>query len=118
MSRRMTARLLGDLLCEIHRIESYRDGHGRVSFARDGLRRDATERCLERIITIATAIRTLDPVAHAELRQSLVLSGHLDLRRSVARMDSDVLWRLVDSCREELQERVLSAARLVKRVTP
>jgi uncharacterized protein with HEPN domain len=44
-----TADCLADILDNIGRIEKYISGLDRDSLASDGLRRDAVERCLERI---------------------------------------------------------------------
>jgi hypothetical protein len=51
-----TADCLADILDNIGRIEKYISGLDRDSLASDGLRRDAVERCLERICEAAVRL--------------------------------------------------------------
>lgn len=69
-SKHDPADCLTDMLDNIERIGAYSAGLSRAAFERDGLRRDAVERCLERICEAAVRLGDL-PVLAKDVRRAL-----------------------------------------------
>ena len=94
---------LADIIDNAERIESYIAGMDQDEFERNGLTRDAVERCLERI---CEAIFRLDDEAEALLigqpvRQMRGMGNKL--RHAYDRLALEVIWETVSSRVPELE---------------
>ena len=94
-SRHDPAASLADILENLERIEGYVGGLDREGFRDDTLRRDAVERCLERICEAAfrlgeKAVELVPSQPWGDIRGM----GNR-LRHAYDRLDLDVLWNTV-----------------------
>jgi uncharacterized protein with HEPN domain len=98
-----TADCLADILDNIGRIEGHIAGLERDSLASDGLRRDAVERCLERICE--AGIRLGDRAAKLMPNQPWQAIRGLGnrLRHAYDRIDFAVIWALLSDRLPELK---------------
>ena len=94
-SRHDPAASLADILENLERIEGYVAGLDREGFGGDTLRRDAVERCLERICE--TAFRLGEKAAELVPSQPWgdIRGMGNRLRHAYDRIDLDVLWNTV-----------------------
>jgi uncharacterized protein with HEPN domain len=89
------ASALADLLENVERIEAYLVGLDREAFGRDALRRDAVERCLQRVCE--AAFRLGDQAAELAPHQPWAdIRGMGNrLRHAYDRIDLDLVWNTV-----------------------
>jgi uncharacterized protein with HEPN domain len=94
-SRNDPATSLADILENLERIEGYVAGLDREAFGGDTLRRDAVERCLERICE--AAFRFGEKAAELAPNQPWgdIRGMGNRLRHAYDRIDLDVLWNTV-----------------------
>jgi uncharacterized protein with HEPN domain len=94
-SRQDPAASLADILENLQRIEGYVTGLEREAFRGDTLRRDAVERCLERICE--AAFRLAEKAAELAPSQPWgdIRGMGNRLRHAYDRIDLDVLWNTV-----------------------
>ena len=94
-SRHDPAASLADILENLERIEGYATGLDREAFASDTLRRDAVERCLERICEAAFRLgEKAAELAPSQPWGDIRGMGNR-LRHAYDRIDLDVLWNTV-----------------------
>ena len=91
-SRYQAAACLADIVENIERVDGYLAGLDREAFAADLLRRDAVERCLERICE--AAIRLADRAAELAPNQPWrdIRGMGNQLRHAYDRINFDILW--------------------------
>jgi uncharacterized protein with HEPN domain len=107
-SRHDPAASLADILENLERIEGYVDGLDREAFRGDTLRRDAVERCLERICEAAFRLgEKAAELAPSQPWGDIRGMGNR-LRHAYDRIDLDVLWNTV---RERLPSLKVDAER-------
>jgi uncharacterized protein with HEPN domain len=104
---------LEDILDNIMRIEVYTTGVDRGALERDGLRRDAGERCLERICEVAyrlsdRAVTLMPDQAWEDIRGM----GNR-LRHAYDMIDSAIVWHVVS---ERLPRLKADAAQALERL--
>jgi len=94
-SRHDPAASLADILENLERIEGYVAGLDREGFGGDTLRRDAVERCLERICEAAFRLgeKAAEPVPSQPWGDIRGMGNRL--RHAYDRIDLDVLWNTV-----------------------
>jgi len=94
-SRHDPATSLADILENLQRIEGYVTGLDREAFGGDTLRRDAVERCLERICEAAFRLgEKAAELAPSQPWGDIRGMGNR-LRHAYDRIDLDVLWNTV-----------------------
>jgi uncharacterized protein with HEPN domain len=94
-SRHDPAASLADILENLERIEAYATGLDREAFGSDTLRRDAVERCLERICEAAFRLgEKAAELAPSQPWGDIRGMGNR-LRHAYDRIDLDVLWNTV-----------------------
>ena len=94
-SRHDPAASLADILENLERIEGYATGLDREAFVSDTLRRDAVERCLERICEAAFRLgEKAAELAPSQPWGDIRGMGNR-LRHAYDRIDLDVLWNTV-----------------------
>jgi uncharacterized protein with HEPN domain len=94
-SRHDPAASLADILENLQRIEGYVTGLDREAFGGDTLRRDAVERCLERICEAAFRLgEKAAELAPSQPWGDIRGMGNR-LRHAYDRIDLDVLWNTV-----------------------
>ena len=94
-SRHDPAASLADILENLQRIEGYVTGLDREAFGGDTLRRDAVERCLERICEAAFRLgEKAAELASSQPWGDIRGMGNR-LRHAYDRIDLDVLWNTV-----------------------
>jgi uncharacterized protein with HEPN domain len=94
-SRNDPAASLADILENLERIEGYVAGLNREAFGGDTLRRDAVERCLERICEAAFRLgEKAAELAPSQPWGDIRGMGNR-LRHAYDRIDLDVLWNTV-----------------------
>ena len=94
-SRHDPAASLADILENLERIEAYVTGLDREAFGGDTLRRDAVERCLERICEAAFRLgEKAAELAPSQPWGDIRGLGNR-LRHAYDRIDLDVLWNTV-----------------------
>ena len=94
-SRQDPAASLADILENLQRIEGYVTGLDREAFGGDTLRRDAVERCLERICEAAFRLgEKAAELAPSQPWGDIRGMGNR-LRHAYDRIDLDVLWNTV-----------------------
>jgi uncharacterized protein with HEPN domain len=94
-SRQDPAASLADILENLERIEGYVAGLDREAFGGDTLRRDAVERCLERICEAAFRLgEKAAELAPSQPWGDIRGMGNR-LRHAYDRIDLDVLWNTV-----------------------
>jgi uncharacterized protein with HEPN domain len=91
-SRNQYAACLADIVENIQRIDGYLTGLDREAFAADLLRRDAVERCLERICEAAIRLgdRAAELVPNQPWRDIRGMGNQL--RHAYDRINLDILW--------------------------
>jgi uncharacterized protein with HEPN domain len=86
---------LADILENLKQIQGYVEGLGRAAFRDDKLRRDAVERCLERICEAAFRLgEKATELAPSQTWSDIRGLGNR-LRHAYDRIDVDVLWNTV-----------------------
>ena len=94
-SRHDPAASLADILENLERIEGYVTGLDREAFGSDTLRRDAVERCLERICEAAFRLgEKAAELAPSQPWGDIRGMGNR-LRHAYDRIDLDILWNTV-----------------------
>ena len=94
-SRHDPAASLADILENLQRIEGYVTGLDREAFGGDTLRRDAVERCLERICEAAFRLgEKAAELAPSQPWGDIRGMGNR-LRHAYDRIDLDILWNTV-----------------------
>jgi uncharacterized protein with HEPN domain len=94
-SRHDPAASLADILENLERIEGYVTGLDREAFGSDTLRRDAVERCLERICEAAFRLgEKAAELAPSQPWGDIRVMGNR-LRHAYDRIDLNVLWNTV-----------------------
>jgi uncharacterized protein with HEPN domain len=98
-SRHDAAESLADIVENTERIESYLAGLDRAGFERNGLVRDAVERCLERICEAAHRLGTQAEVLMPTQPWGEIRGMGNRLRHGYDRVDLNVVW---DTARNRL----------------
>jgi uncharacterized protein with HEPN domain len=98
-----------DILDNIERIEGYISGLERDSFARDGLRRDAVERCLERICEAGIRLGDRAPTLMPDQPWQAIRGLGNRLRHAYDRIDFAVIWTLLIERLPELKRDATAA---------
>lgn len=114
-SEHLASDCLDDILENIARIEAYLVGVNREAFAGDGLRRDAVERCVERVCEAShrlggRAAELMPDQPWADIRGM----GNW-LRHAYDRVSFDVLWNAV---RHDLPALAADARQALERLRP
>ncbi len=114
-SRNDTADSLADIIENAARIEEYLTGMDRGAFARNGLTRDAVERCMERVCEAAH--RLGDRAAHLMPGQPWgdIRGMGNRLRHAYDRIDLDVIWH---TARHDLPSLARDARRALAALPP
>jgi uncharacterized protein with HEPN domain len=111
-SRRFrVADCLTDILENIERIEVHILGIGKEDLARDGLRRDAVERCIERICEASYRLGDQAEALLPDQAWRAIRGMGNRLRHAYDRVDLSVVWTVVT---ERLPELKADASRVLK----
>ena len=86
---------LDDILGNIARIESYAAGLDQHAFERDGLKRDAVERCLERICEAASRLGDRATTLMPNQPWGDIRGMGNRLRHAYDRIDFEIVWDVV-----------------------
>ena len=84
---------LADIICE--RIAGYLQGKDRAAFERDGLVRDAVERCLERICEAANRLGAVATTLMPNHPWHEIRGTGNRLRHAYDRINTSVIWDTV-----------------------
>jgi uncharacterized protein with HEPN domain len=83
-----------DIIDNAEAIDGYLRGIDRAAFARDRMRKDAVERCLERISEAARRIGPLAADLFPDVDWSAVRGFGNIARHEYERVSADVIWRI------------------------
>jgi uncharacterized protein with HEPN domain len=86
---------LADILENLEQIQGYVDGLGREAFGNDTLRRDAVERCLERVCEAAFRLGAMAAELAPNQPWGDIRGLGNRLRHAYDRIDLDILWNTV-----------------------
>jgi uncharacterized protein with HEPN domain len=101
---------LTDILDNIARVEAHVAGIDKDDLARDGLRRDAVERCIERICEASARLGNRAETLIPEQNWRAIRGMGNQLRHAYDRIDLSVVWAVV---KERLPELKADAARVL-----
>jgi len=87
---------LGDMIRFAEKVLAYTHGHGRTSFAADGLVYDATLRNLELIGEAATKIPETVRLAQPQIPWRLIIATRNRLIHGYLGIDDDTLWSIIE----------------------
>jgi len=104
---------LADIIENAERIAIYLDGVDRATFARNGLIRDAVERCLERICEAAHRLGSHAEALMPEQPWSDIRGMGNRLRHGYDRIDLEVVW---DSARSGVPSLAIDAGQALGRL--
>jgi uncharacterized protein with HEPN domain len=104
-----TSERVADILDNIERIEGYISGLDRDSLASDGLRRDAVERCLERICEAGIRLGDHAPTLMPDQPWQAIPGLGNRLRHAYDRIDFAVIWTQLTERLPELKRDAVTA---------
>ena len=108
--RYRVADCLEDILDNIARIEGYTVGLDRVALERDGLRRDAVERCLERICEAAHRLGDRAATLMPDQAWDDIRGMGNRLRHAYDQIDPAVVWNVIAERFPDLKEGYVAQA--------
>jgi uncharacterized protein with HEPN domain len=100
---------VADILDNIERIEGYISGLDHDSLGSDGLRRDAVERCLERICEAGIRLGDRAPTLMPDQPWQAIRGLGNRLRHAYDRIDFTAIWTLLTERLPELKRDATAA---------